>query len=124
LTAKDRIWAMGVALLGDKGRAYIGKTVATYGEEAVLDVLAEATRERPIDARAWIVAACEARAKAKPARANWKHPEPPNVLDLLARDPTPDWALAAGFPDIFHAESHGCGPGNFRKFRDGRRIEA
>lgn len=42
----------------------------------------------------------------------------------LAADARPPWALAAGFPDRWQAESAGCGPGNYRRFRDGRRMTA
>lgn len=121
MTAKDRIWAMGVSLLGEKGRSHVGKLIATYGETALVEVLADATREQPVDPKAWIVAACEARAKAKPPRANGQH-QPMTTEDLLNRDPYAEWASQAGFRTIFEAESAGCGPANAHKFRDGRRV--
>ena len=123
LTPKDRIWAMGVALLGEKGRAHLGKAIATYGEAVLLEVLADATREQPMEAKAWIVAACEARGRAK-VKANGRHAEPQTTRDLLERDPHPEWAVRAGFNDIFAAETAGCGPGNADKFRDGQRVAA
>lgn len=119
LSSRDRIWAMGLALVGEKGRAFIGKAVASYGEERLLEVLAEATADPPVDPKAWIVAACEARGKPK---ANGKHAE--SALELLAQDPRPAWVVSAGFADIFAAQSAGCGPGNSAKFREGRRVEA
>lgn len=45
--------------------------------------------------------------------------EQPGVLD---GDPEPTWAIEAGFPNRWQATNAGCGPGNFREYRDGRKI--
>jgi uncharacterized protein YdaU (DUF1376 family) len=123
MSAKDRLWAIGVALLGEKGRSHIGKLLSTYGEAVLLDALSEATREQPGDPKSWLVAACEARGKAKPAKANGHHHQEQTTMDLLNRDPHAEWATKAGFKNIFEAESAGCGEGNAHKFRDGKRTE-
>lgn len=115
MSVKDRVWALGIALLGEKGRAKLGKLVATHGEAQVLEALQAASREQPGDPYPWLVAACEAR--ASPAKVNGAQ------ADLLA-DPRPAWAIDAGFPDRFQAENAGCLPHNARKFRDGKRVEA
>jgi uncharacterized protein YdaU (DUF1376 family) len=122
LTAKDRLWALGVPLLGESSRGYIAKLAKTYGDELLAVVLAEATLERPIEPKAWVTAACEAKAKTRP-KVNGNH-APQTTLDLLNRDPKAPWATEAGFPDIFAAESAGCGPGNYRQFRNGKRLDA
>jgi len=122
MTAKDRLWALGVALLGERGRSFLGKAVATYGEPAVLEVLHACNAEQPGEPKAWITKALEARAK-QPAKANGNHGQQ-TMDDLLKRDPRPEWATAAGFSNIFEAESAGCGPGNFEQFRNGARVAA
>lgn len=114
LTAKDRVWLLGVGLLGEKGRGLLGKLVSTYGDEVLAGVLADATQEKPLEPKAWITAACEAR---KVATGNGKR-EP----DLFA-DPKPEWALKAGFPDRFQAENAGCLAHNSHKFRGGVRVQ-
>lgn len=119
LTPKDRLWALAVALLGEKGRAHVGRLVSTYGEATVLDALAAANAEQPGDPKAWIVAACESRGKAK---ANGH--DHGTTSGLLERNPQPAWLSGTGFRDLFEAESHGCGPGNAAKFRNGERISA
>lgn len=121
MTAKDRLWALVPLVLGERGRALAGKLVATYGDEAVADVLAEAHREHPLEPKSWVVAACEARAKPKP-RTNGNHADSPTTRNLLDRDPWAPWLTGTGFGSIFEAESAGCGPGNAHKFRDGRRV--
>jgi hypothetical protein len=118
LSAKDRVWLLGVPLLGDTkaNRGLLAKLAKTYTDEVLAKVLAEATADPPIEPKSWIVAACET-AKAAAPRVNGH--EPP---DLLAGDPRPDWAIRAGFSDRWQAESHGCGPGNAAKFSGGRRV--
>lgn len=115
LTAKERVWLLGVSLLGDSPstRSLLGKLSKTYGEDTLARVLAEATADPPAEPKAWLVAACEVAAKP---RTNGHH-QP----DMLA-DATPDWAIKAGFDSRFTAESAGCGPGNFHKFASGRRV--
>lgn len=115
LSDRDRVWLLGPALLGDTSRGLLGKLAKTYGDDVLADVLAEATAERPIEPRSWVAAACATRAKAKP-RTNGHEP-----VDLLA-DPTPEWAVRAGFPDRFQAENAGCRQNNASLFRDGRRV--
>ena len=44
-----------------------------------------------------------------------------SAADLQA-DPMPAWAINAGFPDRFQAESAGCKPGNAVHFREGKRL--
>lgn len=117
LSAKDRIWALGPPLLGDTqaSRGLLGRLAAQHGDDVVAEVLEAATVDRPIEPRAWIVAACSTRAKAKPRNGQ------PQQDDLLS-DPTPEWAIKAGFPDRFHAENAGCGPGNAAQFSGGKRV--
>ena len=114
LTAKDRVWALGVPLLGETARSHLGKLAKTYGEELLASVLADATMERPIDPKAWVTAACEKRKTERPANGHEPH-------DLLS-DPKPDWALQAGFATRFEAENEGCTRSNSHKFRDGKRV--
>lgn len=119
LTARERVWAIGVPLLGDTpaSRSHLGKLAKTYGEETLAAVLAEAMADPPAEPRAWVTAACERRKNAAPAKANG-HDAKPGLLD----DPTPKWAIDAGFPDRFHAENEGCTRRNAAEFREGRRI--
>lgn len=117
LTARERVWAIGVPLLGENGRSHLGKLAKTYGEETLAAVLAEAMADPPTDPKAWVTAACERRRNAAPPKVNG-HDAKPGLLD----DPTPQWALDAGFPDRFHAENEGCHRRNAAEFRDGRRI--
>lgn len=123
MTDRERVWALGPALLGDTpaNRKLLGQLLGQHGETAVAEVLAEATLDPPIEPKSWLIAACTARGKSAP-KANGNH-APQSTLDLLNRDPRPDWVVKAGFEDIFAAETSGCGPGNFRKFRDGQRVE-
>lgn len=125
MSAKDRLWTLAQAMLGEQKtwRTFVGKAVATYGEPVVLDGLVQAAAEEPLEPKAWLTKAWEARAKARPAVAPANGHQPQTTLDLLNRDPRPTWVVEAGFPDIFQAESHGCGPGNYRKFREGRRVD-
>jgi uncharacterized protein YdaU (DUF1376 family) len=117
LTAKERVWSLGVPLLGEAQRPHLGKLAKTYGEEVLAAVLADATLERPVDPKAWVIAACERRRTASPARVNGHH-EP---VDLLA-DPKPQWALDAGFATRFEAENAGCYRHNAASFRGGKRT--
>lgn len=116
MTAKDRVWLLGPALLGESpaSRSLLGKLAKSYTDEVLAKVLAEATADPPIEPKAWIVAACEA-AKAAP-KANGQA-----QADMLS-DATPEWAIRAGFSNRFFAENAGCGPGNAAKFRDGKRV--
>lgn len=118
MTAKDRVWLLGPPLLGEKGRGLLGKLAKAHGDEVLADVLAEATLDPPLEPKAWVTAACEARAKAHPQRPNGTHYE---AVDMLS-DPTPDWAIRAGFTNRFEAENAGCLKGNAAKFQNGQRI--
>lgn len=117
LTAKDRAWLLGPALLGNtpSARSFLGRLAKTYGDEVLAAVLAEATAEQPLEPKAWVTAACDARSKASPRVNGAQEP-----LDLLA-DPKPEWAIRAGFPDRFQAENAGCRAGNASQFRNGKR---
>lgn len=117
ITARERVWSLGVPLLGDGARGLLGRLVKAHGEEVVAEVLAEATLNPPVDPRSWVVAACAKRAQQP--KANGHHP--PGELD---GDPKPAWAIRAGFPDRFQAQNAGCGPGNARQFRNGERVAA
>lgn len=122
MTPRDRLWALGEAVLGpteERWRPKVGKLVGTYGEEVVLASMQAAAAERPGQPYPWLVKACEAR-KNTPIRASGKAV----AEDPLAGDPRPRWALDAGFDDRFVAENAGCRPGNAHQFRDGRRIIA
>ena len=116
MSAKDRVWMLGIPLLGEGSRGLLGRLSKTYGEDVLAKVLADATADPPIEPKAWIVAACEQAAKARPAM--------PQQADLLGGDPAPEWAVTAGFENRWVAENAGCGPGNFRKFSGGKRIAA
>ena len=118
LSPKDRVWLLGPALMGEKSRGLLGKLAGAYGDELLAEVLAEATVEKPIEPKAWVTASCEAKAKARPTAT-----KPQTQADLLA-DPTPDWALQAGFPSRFEAENEGCTPFNAKRFRNGKRLAA
>ena len=120
LSAKDRIWALGVPLLGEGSRGLLGKLAKAHGDDVLAKVLAEATLERPIEPRAWVIAACEAAV----ARGKRNGHALDSTQALLDRDARPAWAINAGFSDLFEAESAGCGPGNWQKFQDGKRVEA
>lgn len=123
LTARERIWLLGVPLLGDTkpSRSLLGKLAKTYGDEVLLAVLAEATADPPLEPKPWVIAACEARAKgAVKAKTNGHTNEP---FDMLA-DPKPDWALDAGFGTRFEAENEGCFKSNSHQFRSGKRVAA
>lgn len=120
MSAKERVWALGVPLLGDSARSMLGKLAKAHTDEVLASVLAEATLERPIDPKAWVIAACEARSKrAKPA--NGSHVE---TMDEIFANPRPDWAVKAGFPDRFQAENAGCTAKTAHQFRGGQRVAA
>lgn len=112
---------MGVALLGDKpaSRTLLGRLARDHGDDMLAEVLAEATLDPPHEPKAWLIAACEARAKSKPRAVNGRSEQP----DMLA-DPTPQWALDAGFRNRFEAENEGCRRSNAHLFRDGRLVAA
>jgi hypothetical protein len=68
MTAKELVWTLGPALLGERQRGFLGKQVATYGEVLLAEVLSECAREQPGEPKAWVVAACAARSQT-PAKA-------------------------------------------------------
>jgi uncharacterized protein YdaU (DUF1376 family) len=112
MTAKERVWTLGVAVLGEKGRPKLGKLVSTHGEALVLDALQATAREEPGDPYPWLVAACEARASA--ARVNGNGP--------LEGDQRPPWLHGTGFDNVFDAENAGCRKGNAGQYREGRKV--
>lgn len=116
LSEKDRLWLLGVALLGEKGRSFIGKLVATYGETVVAAALGDASREKPGEPKSWIAAACDARAKVIPAATTM------TTAELANRDPYPDWIKPTGFVNLYEAESAFCYQHNAHLFRDGKRV--
>jgi uncharacterized protein YdaU (DUF1376 family) len=66
MSAKEQVWTIGLALLGEKGRPYLGKQAQAFGDELLAAVLADAVREQPVHPQAWITKACTTRATAKP----------------------------------------------------------
>ena len=120
MSAKERVWALGVPLLGDSARSLLGKLAKEHTDDVLVSVLAEATIDRPIDPKAWVIAACEARSKrGKPA--NGSHVE---TMEEIFANQRPDWAVKAGFPDRFQAENAGCTAKTAHQFRDGQRVAA
>lgn len=120
MSVKDRVWALGLSLLGEKGRAKLGKLVSTHGESVVLDCLQAAAREQPGDPFPWLVAACEARAAARPKSVEIREETAQEAID----NPKPSWALNAGFPDRFQAENAGCTAKNAHRWSGGQRTAA
>jgi hypothetical protein len=120
LTAKDRVWLLGPPLLGEgnAARSLLGKLAKAYGDEVLAEVLAAATLDPPHEPKAWVTAACAARAKAAPPKANGHHQAQADLLD----DAKPEWAINAGFRDRFIAENAGCTQFTAKNFRDGKRV--
>lgn len=116
-SAKDRLWAVGIAVLGEKGRSLLGQLVKQHGEEVVDRAVASMAKEQPGEPKAWLVKACEAEAKVQR-----KAEQLGTSADLFA-DPKPQWALDAGFGTRFEAENEGCTQRNCHLFRDGRRMQ-
>jgi hypothetical protein len=110
MPAKERVWLLGPALLGERGRSLLGKLSKQYTDEVLAEVLCEAATQKPIDPKSWIVQACEARKTHRGTAAN------------PLSNPTPAWATNAGFSNRFEAENAGCREGSAHLFRDGRRI--
>lgn len=109
MTAKEQVWTLGPALLGDKARSVLGKLVATHGEELVSAVLADCAREQPGDPKPWVIAACAKR-----------HGKPLSMLG----DANPSWVTSAGFKNRFEAENAGCTERNHAQFANGKKREA
>ena len=116
MSAKDQVWTLGPALLGEKARGLLGKLVATHGEDLLAQVLSDCAREKPGEPKAWIVATCAARQEATKSGAG-------GAKGLMS-NPTPQWALSAGFTNRFEAENAGCTERNHRQFAKGKRIAA
>lgn len=123
MTAKDKVWALGVPLLGAGERPLLGRLAKTHGEEVLVQVLTDATLQRPVEPKAWVIAACEAKTKGKPTstKAANSHPQP-TTRDVLSEEPRPDWALKAGFDNRFEAENAGCFEHNASEFRGGKPV--
>lgn len=120
MSAKERAWAVGVALLGEKGRPFLGKLASTYGDELLAAVIADTAHHKPVDPKAWITTTCAARAAAK-KRGN-DGGASPGVL--LGQDSSPSWLEGTGFENVFDAENAGCRKGNAHQFREGRKVAA
>lgn len=116
MSAKDTVWTLGPALLGEKARGLLGKLVATHGEDLLAEVLSDCAREKPGEPKAWIVATCAARQDATKSGAG--------AANGLMSNPTPRWALSAGFTNRFEAENAGCTERNHRQFAKGQRVAA
>lgn len=116
-SAKDRVWSIGIAVLGESGRSLLGRLVKQHGEDVVDRAIASTVKEQPGDAKSWLVKACEAEAKAK------KRDDQLGGQGDLLDDPKPQWALDAGFATRFEAENEGCHKRNAHQFRDGRRVQ-
>lgn len=111
LTAKDRVWSLGPALLGERGRSLLGQLVAKHGEGVVADALDAAAKEQPGEPKAWLVKACEAGAKRRAEG------------DMRGDEACPAWVLEAGFSNRWEAENEGCYAHNAAQFRGGKRQE-
>jgi hypothetical protein len=116
MTAKEQVWTLGPALLGEKSRSVLGKLVATHGEELVCAVLADCARETPGEPKSWVIAACANRQQG-PKSAHGS-----TIRSVLA--PIPQWAIAAGFKNQFEAENAGCTERNHKSFQNGKKREA
>lgn len=114
MTTKEMVWSLGPALLGERSRSLLGKLVATHGEDVVAAVLADCEREKPGEPKSWVRAACMNRQQGPKSVAG-------NLNDMLS-NPTPAWAISAGFGSRFEAENSGCTEHNHRQFQDGRRV--
>jgi uncharacterized protein YdaU (DUF1376 family) len=106
-SAKDRVWSIGPALLGEKSRGLLGQLVASHGEEVVAEALDGCAVEQPGEPRAWLVKACQAIAKRRVK------------ADPTEGDARPRWALDAGFKNRFEANNEGCFEHNAHQFRNG-----
>jgi hypothetical protein len=112
MSAGDRIWTLGPAVLGESGRGHLGRLRKLHGDEVVAEALEACALERPSDPKSWLVAACQARADRQQKSAG-------TGVDL--GDPKPAWAVAAGFSSRFEAENEGCYEHNAAQFSGGRR---
>ena len=116
MTAKERVWAFGPALIGGgdaTARTLLGKLVSAHDDEMVDEVLTACAAEKPGEPRAWIVAACLQRTRST-QRFGERRPE-------LFDDAHPKWATGAGFATRFDAENAGCWQHNANEFHDGRK---
>jgi hypothetical protein len=116
MTAKEQVWTLGPALLGEKSRSVLGKLVATYGEELVAGVLADCAKEQPGEPKPWVIASCASR-KERPKSAH-------SATNWGAAIPAPAWVISAGFQNVFEAESAGCNERNHKSFQNGRKAAA
>lgn len=116
MSAKERVWSLGPALLGERQRSFLGKLVATYGEEVLASVLADCAREKPGEPKSWVVAACASRQQGPKSGAG--------AFSDASCNPAPGWATSAGFKTRFEAENAGCTERNHKSFRNGRKAAA
>ena len=91
MSAKERVWALGVPCWVIRLGRCSAKLAKAHTDDVLVSVLAEATLERPIDPKAWVIAACEARAK-RPKPANGSHVETMEEI----REPAPGMGRSRG----------------------------
>lgn len=116
MSAKETVWSLGTALLGERQRPLLGKLVATYGEEVLASVLADCAREKPGEPKSWVVAACASRQQGPKSGAG--------AFSDASCNPAPGWATSAGFKTRFEAENAGCTERNHKSFKNGRKAAA
>lgn len=116
MSAKETVWSLGPALLGERQRSFLGKLVATYGEEVLASVLADCAREKPGEPKSWVVAACASRQQGPKSGAG--------AFSGVSCNPAPGWATSAGFKTRFEAENAGCTERNHKSFKNGRKAAA
>lgn len=108
---KDKVWAIGRELLGEKSASFLGKLAKDYGDAVLAEALVAAQQNMPLhEPRSWVKATCASLARKAPAGAR--------KLD----NATPAWATKAGFKNRFEAENDGCFEHNAAAFRGGKRI--
>lgn len=75
------LWNRGLAILGEKHRALLGKMRKEYTEVVLLEAIVETERECPIEPVAYLIACCQRR-KANGRNGTGGHD---SALDILAR---------------------------------------
>lgn len=117
VSGKSELWAAARSLLQAQGlpdaqcRSFVGKLVKQHGPDVVLDSVRAAVAAQPQEAREYLVATCLRLSKTIPETVK------------AMTEPTPKWALKAGFSDRFEANNAGCFEKTAHQFRDGKRIE-
>lgn len=116
MTAKETVWTLGPALLGERQRTLLGKLVATYGEGVVASVLTDCAKEQPGEPKSWVVAACATRQQGGKSGAGG--------ANAGRSVPAPAWVVSAGFKNVFEAENAGCTERNYQSFANGGKVTA